>query len=424
MNILFLTDNFPPEVNAPATRTFEHAKVWVALGHKVTIITCAPNYPEGKVYAGYQNKWFQRENIDGINVLRVKTFMSPNSGTLKRILDYLSFMVSSFICGIFVRKPDVIIGTSPQFFTVVSAWMLSVIKQRPFVFELRDIWPASFNAVGVRVNPFILYLLTKLEIFLYHRASLIVAVTDSFRNELVRRGVNSRKITVVKNGVSLGQALPYNSGSVKPEWILEKYNLRGKFVVGYIGTLGLAHNLSCVVAAAKNLVKTEDIVIMLVGAGAQKLALQDEVKKLQIENVMFVDKQPRSVILDFWSVCDISLLSLANSKVFQSVIPSKMFEAMASGCPIVAAIPAGEATEIISKNKVGLCVAPNDPAQLSDCILDLYNRKSLANMRSNCLKTAPKFDRKIFAKCLLDELCKIVRKYEAKPKSIFFGKGP
>ena len=154
MHILFLTDNFPPEVNAPASRTYEHAREWVKEGHKVTVITCAPNFPKGKVYKGYKNRIFLREDLDGINIIRVWTFIMPNSGFFLRVLDYMSFMISSFIASFNVKKVDIIVATSPQFFTAVSGYLISKAKNKPWIFELRDIWPESIKAVGALSNSF------------------------------------------------------------------------------------------------------------------------------------------------------------------------------------------------------------------------------------------------------------------------------
>ena len=138
MKILFLTDNFPPEVNAPANRTFEHCLEWVKKGIEVTVITSFPNFPKGKVYDGYKNKFFQIDNMNGIKVIRVWTFITSNSGFYLRILDYLSFSFSSFIAGLFI-KTDIIIATSPQFFTAVTGRWLSLFKKKPWIFEVRDI---------------------------------------------------------------------------------------------------------------------------------------------------------------------------------------------------------------------------------------------------------------------------------------------
>ena len=210
MHILFLTDNFPPEGNAPSARTFEHAREWVKEGHKVTVITGAPNFPEGQLFKGYKNKWLLKEKMEGIVVWRVKTYITANEKFLKRSLDFVSFMFSSFLFGLFTRKVDVVIGTSPQFFTVISAWALAKLKRVPFVFELRDIWPASITAVGAMKHNWIIDLLEKIEMFLYQQADLIISVTHSFKIELIGRGILANKIKVVLNGVDLKKYKPIN----------------------------------------------------------------------------------------------------------------------------------------------------------------------------------------------------------------------
>ncbi|MBK5285216.1 MAG: glycosyltransferase WbuB, partial [Bacteroidia bacterium] len=142
MKILFLTDNFPPEVNAPANRTYEHCREWVKKGAEVTVITCFPNFPIGKIYEGYRNKFFNCEVIEGIKVIRVWTYITANKGIVRRSLDYFSFGIASFFFGLF-KRCDVIVATSPQFFTAVSAGLLSLLRGKKFVFEVRDLWPES-----------------------------------------------------------------------------------------------------------------------------------------------------------------------------------------------------------------------------------------------------------------------------------------
>ena len=163
MNILFLTDNFPPETNAPATRTHEHARQWVAAGHQVTVLTNVPNFPTGRVFPGYRNKLWQREAMDGIRVVRVWTYVTANEGFFRRSLDYFSFGASSVIGGLFLPTPDVIVATSPQIFTALGACILAWIKRRPFVFELRDLWPDSIVAVGAMREGPLLRMLRRLE---------------------------------------------------------------------------------------------------------------------------------------------------------------------------------------------------------------------------------------------------------------------
>ena len=189
LKILFLTDNFPPEVNAPATRTYEHCKEWVKRGVDVTVITGFPNFPTGKVFDGYKNKLYKKEIIDGIKVIRVWTYITANKGFLKRTLDYFSFAVSSFIAGLFI-KSDIIVATSPQFFTTWSAYALSKLKRKPWVFELRDLWPESIIAVGALKNKKIIDFLEKIELFLYKDADLIIPVIESFKENLINRGIS------------------------------------------------------------------------------------------------------------------------------------------------------------------------------------------------------------------------------------------
>ncbi len=176
MKILFLTDNFPPEVNAPATRTFEHCREWVKAGAEVTVITCFPNFPGGKIYQGYKNKFFRKENIEGINVVRVWTYVTANKGIIRRTLDYLSFGIASFFSGLFLPG-EIIIATSPQFFTAVSGGVLSLLKRKRFIFEVRDLWPESIVGVDVMKENFIISFLSWIEKLLYRRAWKIVVVS-------------------------------------------------------------------------------------------------------------------------------------------------------------------------------------------------------------------------------------------------------
>ena len=203
MKILFLSANFPPEGNAPATRTFEHTKIWVENGASVKVITCTPNFPEGKIYKGFNNKWLEKDTHHGVLIWRVKTFITENQGSFKRKISFLSYMLSSFFFGIFTGKADIVIATSPQFFTAVSAWALAGIKRAKFVFEVRDIWPASIVAVGAMKRGVLLSFLEKVEMFLYHRADVIVVVTKRFKEELIERGVDSQKIKVITNGSNI-----------------------------------------------------------------------------------------------------------------------------------------------------------------------------------------------------------------------------
>ena len=296
MHILFLTDNFPPEVNAPASRTFEHCREWVRAGHRVTVITCAPNFPKGKVFAGYRNKMWQAEEMDGIRVIRVWSYITANEGFARRVLDYVSFMVAAVPAALFVRRVDVVIGTSPQFFTVCAAFLVGTLKRVPWIFELRDIWPESIRAVGAMRQSVVLDLLEKVELFLYRKADAIVSVTNSFRDTLIRRGVDGAKITVVTNGVDGSRFTP----RPKDEPLLARHGLQGKFVAGYIGTHGMAHALDTLLDAAREiqtLPNGEGYRFLLLGDGANKAALQARARAERLDNVTFVDSVPKEDLI-------------------------------------------------------------------------------------------------------------------------------
>ncbi|MCC6193917.1 MAG: glycosyltransferase family 4 protein, partial [Burkholderiales bacterium] len=306
MRILFLSDNFPPESNAPATRLHEHAVRWVRAGHEVTVITCAPNFPEGKLYAGYRNAWRQVETIDGIRVVRVKTYITANEGFLRRTLDYMSFMAMAFGIGLTERRPDVVVATSPQFFCAIAGWALSVAKWRPFVFELRDLWPASIVAVGAMGRSPAIRLLERIELFLYRRAAAVVSVTESFRDDLVARGIARDKIYVVINGVDLDRYEP----RPRDPALEREFALEGKFVAGYMGTHGLAHALPKVLEAAERLRHRADIAFFFAGAGAQRDAVERIVTERGLANVRLIPRQPKERMPALWSACDVAIVPL------------------------------------------------------------------------------------------------------------------
>jgi len=390
VHILFLTENFPPERNAAASRVYERACYWVRWGHEVTVITCAPNFPEGQVYPGYTNRWYQTENIDGIEIVRAKTYIARNEGIIMRTLDFVSFMFSAFVAGLFHKKPDVVIATSPQFFAAVGGWALAAVRRLPFVFELGDIWPASITAVGAMRESALLRMLERLELFLYRRSTAVMALTHAFKTDLVRRGIPPEKIFVVINGVDLSRYVPRE----KDDELARAWGLQGKFVVGYIGTHGMAHALENVLDAAERLKSCSDVRFIFVGTGAAKEKLVRDARKRKLSNVVFIPPQPKESIAGFWSLCDIALVHLKNIPIFETVIPSKIFEAMGMGLPILFAGPRGEASEIIEREKAGLWVPAEDPEKLASVVLQLYDkgseRKTLAQ---NSAEAAPRYSR-------------------------------
>jgi glycosyltransferase involved in cell wall biosynthesis len=407
VHILFLSDNFPPEVNAPASRTYEHCREWVKPGHRVTVITCAPNFPKGKVFEGYRNRLWQREDMAGIRVVRVWTYITRNEGFAKRILDYLSFMFSAIIAALFVRKVDVVIGTSPQFFAACGAHVIGILKRVPWIFELRDIWPESIRAVGAMKESVALDWLETLELFLYRKAALVISVTDSFRNELIRRGIDGSKIRVITNGVDSSRFSP----RPKDEALVEELGLEGKFVGGYIGTHGMAHALDTILDAARLLSAESDgdrYRFILLGDGANKKALVERAESEGLSNVIFVDSVPKSEVVRYWSVLDASVIHLKRTDLFKTVIPSKLFECMGMAIPVLHGVE-GESAEIVAREDVGLVFEPENPVALCRAMRRLAEDATLyQRFRENGPKAAQHYDRSSLAEKMLSVIREVV----------------
>jgi glycosyltransferase involved in cell wall biosynthesis len=403
MHILFLSDNFPPEVNAPASRTHEHCRQWVRAGHRVTVITCAPNFPHGHVFDGYRNRLWQSETVDGIRVIRVWSYVTANEGFARRVLDYLSFMVSGAIAALFVRRVDVIVGTSPQFFTACAACLVGAVRRTPWVFELRDLWPESIKAVGAMKDSRTLHWLEKLELFLYRRAARIVSVTHSFRADLQRRGIDAAKIDVITNGVDIAQFTP----RPKDEALVRELGLQGKFVAGYVGTHGLAHSLETLLQAADRLQRepgAERFAILLLGDGARKAELKSLAASMGLRNVVFVDSVPKNQVAHYWALLDASIVHLRRTELFQTVIPSKLFECMGMGIPVLHGVE-GESADIVRREGVGIVFEPENAAELVRALRRLADDPAWADqLRQRGLAAARRYDRSALAKEMLHSL--------------------
>jgi len=413
VHLLFLTDNFPPEVNAPASRTFEHCREWVRKGHRVTVITCAPNFPKGKVFDGYQNKAFQTETIEGIEVIRVWSYITANEGFVRRILDYLSFMASAIVASPRVHDVDLVIGTSPQFFTAVAAYVVSRMKRIPYVFELRDLWPESIKAVGAMKDSFAIRMLERLEMFLYRKAARIVSVTESFKQVLIRRGIEGTKIEVVTNGVDVSQFKP----RPKDPELTRKLGLEGKFVAGYIGTHGMAHALETLLQAADRL-RGQNFAFIFLGDGARKQALREMADQMKLDNVVFIDSVPKADVPKYWSLLDVSIIHLRKTELFTTVIPSKMFECMGMGIPVLHGVE-GESADIVRREQVGIPFEPEGVDQLCEALQSLKSDPArLARFREQCLRAAGNYDRTYLALRMLKVLEDAAARVPAAPMKV------
>jgi glycosyltransferase involved in cell wall biosynthesis len=365
MKILFFSHYFPPEVNAPASRTYANCKRWAEAGHRVTVITCAPNCPDGVVYKGYRNRLFQREVRDGIEVIRVWTFLAPNKGTFFRIVNYLSYMLSGIVVGIFQKKPDIMIATSPQFFCGWAGIIAGRLKNVPLLLEIRDIWPESIIAVGAIKNVTVIHFIEWWEKKMYRLARHIIAVGEGYKQQLLGKGVSSQRISVVMNGVDKSIFSPRPTDTK----LKSQLGITDKFVCSYVGTIGLAAGLEVVLRAALILEETkrDNIVFLLVGSGAMRDDLEAEQKRLGLSNVIFTGRLKKSEMPAILSISDAVLVHLTKTDLFLTVMPSKIFEAAGMARPIICGV-AGHAAELVKKAGGGICIEPENPGQLVDVI--------------------------------------------------------
>ena len=321
----------------------------------------------------------------------------------------MSFMVTGFIAGLFQKDIHVIAATSPQFFSAVGAWLLAAVRRKPFVFELRDLWPASIVTVGAMKDSLPIRLLEKLELFLYRQAAAVVALTPAFKTNLIQRGISGDKIVVVLNGVDLERYKP----CPKNRELIARFSLEGKFVVGYFGTHGMSHGLERVLEAAELLREHEAIVFLFAGSGAERNKLIEIAENKRLSHVLFIPHQPKNKMPQLWSLCDVALIHLKNTPIFATVIPSKLFEAMGMGLPILLALPEGEATEIVSQTGAGVVVPPEHPSLLAATVLRLYEHpEQVENLRRASYAAASRFSRVEQAEKMLAVLQAVANKKE------------
>ena len=358
MRILVLSHYFPPEVNAPANRTHEHAKTWVRDGHEVTVLTNVPNHPKGVVFADHRNALFQESWVDGIRVLRSWTYVTPNEGFAKRTLNYLTFACAAIFLSFRSGEQDVVLATSPQFFCGMAGAIVARLKRIPFVLEVRDLWPESIVQLGQLSNRRLVWVLEKLETWLYREAQGIVAVTEAFADHIQLHGIPRDRIAIIYNGIDIDRFRPIPAD----KQLLRRAGVEGEFVVAYIGTLGIAHGLDTALEAAESF-RDQSVAFLFVGDGADRARLVRERDRRGLSNVTFVGLRPREEIPYWIASVDCLLVMLRDLRVFETVIPSKIFEFLAQERPVVLAAK-GEIRRLVLQANAGLVVDPESPEQL------------------------------------------------------------
>jgi colanic acid biosynthesis glycosyl transferase WcaI len=364
VRIAYVSHYFVPEPAAPAARVHEFSRAFVRLGHQVKVITAFPNHPVGRIPEAYRGRLWATECLDGIRVLRSWLYAVPNRGVGRRGLDHLSFMISAVLFGLpRLGELDVVIASSPTLLSAVSGLLLAKYKRVPFVLEVRDLWPEAIVGLGLlRPGSLSVRLLSGLARFLYAHAARVVVVTEAFADHLAAQGVPRAKLCVIPNGadtVFFGRAIEAEGRALR-----HRLGLEGSFVVAYVGSHGLSHGLDAVLDAAA---RQPDVSYLLVGDGAERerlLALRDARK---LSNVTMLPSVPKSEVPGLYAAADVCLVPLRDVPLFDAFVPSKLFEVLAAGKPVVGAVR-GEARAILERSGGALLVEPEDAAGIAAAV--------------------------------------------------------
>lgn len=385
------------------------------MGHEVFVATNVPNHPAGKIYPGYRNALAQSETVADIKVYRLLTFVAANRGVIRRSLGYLWYMVMAVLAAPFLPRVDVVVSTSPQFLCGLSGYFVSRIKRIPWVLEVRDLWPESIVAVGAARRSVMLRALAWLANFAYRKADHVLCVTDSFRAAILEEGIPAEKVSVIKNGADLEFFSPDRSVGPEAARIPGLENTLGKFVVSYVGTHGMAHGLDSVLQAAELLRDLPDVLILLVGDGAERDHLVKQRDIMRLDNVVMLEQQPKTRMPAVWGVTDVSLVVLKDQPLFRTVIPSKIFESMAMRKPVILGVR-GESESLLEESGGGVCVPPENPAQLARSIRRLHaNREECRAMgQAGRRFVETNFDRRVLASRYADLLGSVAARGRAR----------
>jgi glycosyltransferase involved in cell wall biosynthesis len=370
MRVLIFTQHFPPETVATGRRAFDLAESMARRGHQVAVITGVPNHPSSLGRPFCQSASRLEISPAGYRIVRVSVFRSQDARALHRLLSYGTFALSAAWAGFRQKRPDTILAISPLP-AGLAAMLVRWGRRAPLVFDLQDIWPDSAVAVGVMQPSPSLRLLRRLERFFYRRCALIVGITEGFKQYLLSLGVPPERLAVIHNGVDRQMFDAAEAGrsfgnSHEPD---------AKFVVGYVGNLGLAQGLETLLDAA-DVLREGPVKFLLAGEGTDKPRLRKLARIRELRNVEFVDGVPRDRVAPILAACDAFLLVLRKHPLFEITIPSKIYEYMAAGKPILCSVE-GEAAALVSSSRCGLVVKPSDGEALAAAVEKLREDPAL-----------------------------------------------
>lgn len=374
MKILFLTQYFPPEVGAPQNRLYELAMRLKKKGVDVSVLTAMPNYPQMKIHDAYKGKFRHYEEMEGLKIYRSWIFVTKKKSTLLRLLNYFSFVWSSFWSGWFrIGKMDYIVCESPPLFLGITAYLLKKLKRAKLIFNVSDLWPESAEKLGIVTNRFSLGLAYRLEKFIYIKSEIITGQTQGIVNNISSR-FSDRTVYWLPNGADVDYFEPEK---ITSNWRIENNFSDTDFILLYAGVLGHAQGLEVILNAANILKDKKEIKFILIGSGPEKENLLDVKIKLKLENVFFFDTVSKNKIPEIIKACNASIIPLKKIELFKGAIPSKIFETLAMKKPILLGVD-GEAKKLfINDRKCGLFFEPENPDDLSDKIIKLYSDRNL-----------------------------------------------
>ena len=365
MKILLLTQWFDPE---PTFKGLAFAKELTKQGHEVEVLTGFPNYPQGKLYDGYKLKLFQKENIEGISVLRVPLYASHDNSAFKRVLNYASFAVSATLYGIFLtKKADVIYAYHPPLTVDMAALLIKLFRKTPVVLDIQDMWPDTLKATGMIGNEKLLNIVDSLCKVVYRYADHIVVLSPGFKQLLEKRNVAASKVSVIYNWCDESSL-----NSVSELSADNKQLLNNKFNIVFAGNMGKAQSLDTVIEVAQQLKSELEIQFVFVGQGTETQRLKQICKDNQLNNVKFIPQMPMQKVGAILRKADALLVYLRNDPLFEITIPSKMQAYMAIGKPIIIGV-SGDASNLVQEADCGVVVTPEDTLSLKEGILKLYH---------------------------------------------------
>lgn len=374
MKILILSRLFYPEIGANPRILTELAEDLVDLGHEVTVLTGFPNYPTGIIPDDYRGKILLRETYKNVEIIRTYIYASSPKNSFCRLLNTLSFTISSSITGRMLkpRNYDVVLTISPLLPEGIAAYLTSKFHKASLILSIQDLYPETTVALNVFSNNTMTNLANRLVQYLYEKAAGIAVISRGFKQNLLQRGIPSENIDVIPNWVDIDFFSPENTNHD----IKKQYGLDNKFIVLFLGTIGLAQGCDVIIDSARILKAYNDIRFVFVGEGVDKERLQSRCTELGLTNVQFIPVQPRENVPAFLHAADTCLVCLKDRQLFRITIPCKTYEYMASGRPVIMAV-AGEAAEIVQLAKCGICVEPENPEQLAEAVIELYRNPEI-----------------------------------------------